>query len=176
MASIVSAPHLCKVLSNHFQVTVLYEQLRLTVEMLEGKTCCCLFQRVMAQTDIYGALLQRKMLYFPKCSPKRHIWSATDITKGTCCVQQLMDTHDSLDISRVACAVSALILCPCTLPEPWDFHGLWAANRPSQKGRFHLTRPVGAILSLSQLEVILHILKATFLVVGQAIRVQKLRT
>lgn len=62
------------------------------------------------------------------------------------------------------------------LPEPWDFHGLWAANRLSQNGRFHLTRPVGAILSLSQLEVILHILKAAFLVVGQAIGAQKLRT
>jgi len=62
------------------------------------------------------------------------------------------------------------------LPEPWDFHGLWAANQLSQKGRFHLTRPVGAILSLSQLEVILHILKAAFLVVSQAIGVQKLRT
>lgn len=79
-------------------------------------------------------------------------------------------------MSRVACAVSALILCPCMLPDPWDFHGLWAANRLSQKGRFHLTRPGGAILSLSQLEVILHILKATFLVVGQATSDQKLRT
>lgn len=62
------------------------------------------------------------------------------------------------------------------LPDPWDFHGLWAANRLSQKGRFHLTRPGGAILSLSQLEVILHILKATFLVAGQATSDQKLRT
>lgn len=78
-------------------------------------------------------------------------------------------------MSRVACAVSALISCPCRLPDPWDFHGLWAANRLSQKGRFHLTRPGGAILSLSQLEVILHILKATFLVVGQATSDQKLR-
>lgn len=43
--------------------------------------------------------------------------------------------------------MSAVILCPCVLPEPWEFHGLWAANRLSQKGRFHLTKPVGAILS-----------------------------
>lgn len=29
-----------------------------------------------------------------KCSPKRRIWPATDITKGTCCVQQLTDAHN----------------------------------------------------------------------------------
>lgn len=43
--------------------------------------------------------------------------------------------------------MSAVILCPCVLPESWEFHGLWAANSLSQKGRFHLTKPVGAILS-----------------------------
>lgn len=54
----------------------------------------------MAQTGIYGALLKRNTLYFPKCSPKRHIWSATEIAKGTCCVQQLVDAHNLLDITR----------------------------------------------------------------------------
>lgn len=97
--------HLCptsmEVLSNHFQRTALYEQLRLATEMLEGKTHCCLFQRVMAQTDIYGALLKRNTFYFSKSSLKRHIWSATEITKGTCCVQQLAaDAHNLLDVTH----------------------------------------------------------------------------
>ena len=43
---------------------------------------------------------EKNTWYFSKGSPKRYIWSATEIIKGTCCVQQLADTHNLLDVTH----------------------------------------------------------------------------
>lgn len=50
---------------------------------------------------IYSALLKgTHYISQSALSLKRRIWSATEITKGTCCVQQLVDTHNFLDVTH----------------------------------------------------------------------------
>lgn len=100
---------------------------------------------------IYGTHLKGSALYFQNPLQKDTFGQPqTSPERGTCCVQQLADTRNSLAVTNSQSGLGCVrgnFVSLCVLPEPWDFHGLWAANRLSQKGRFHLTKPVGAILS-----------------------------